>query len=443
MITITRLKQIFLLSLPIIGGMISQNLLNLVDTAMVGQLGAHALAAVGVGSFAVFMSQSLVLGLSSGVQAVAARRVGEGKIELAGVSLSSGMIVAVLMGVVLTALIYPFVPVLFSYLNSDAGIAELAVPYWRIRLLAMVFMGLNYAFRGYFNGISQPKYYMLSLVVIHIINVILNYIFIYGHLGFPAMGTDGAALASALATVAGTGIYIVLGLFKHELKHLNILKARPQLSDVTTVFKLTLPAGLQQFMIAAGLSSLFWMVGLLGVIEVAALNILINILMLCILPGFGFGMASATLVGTSLGQREFSTAKQWAYDVAKVGGLITLLLGAGISIFAEPILSIFTTDLATIDMALIPLQMTGVMVFVDVMSVIMMNSLLGSGDVSIVLKTSLLGQWLFFFPLGCVLVLFFDSTLLLIWSLFIFSRLGQGLVYTWFWHIGKWGQVKI
>jgi len=351
------------------------------------------------------------------------------------------MVIAVLLGSLLTALIYPYVPVLFSYLNSDAGIAELAVPYWRIRLLAMVFMGLNYAFRGYFNGISQPKYYMMSLIAIHVINVILNYLFIYGHFGFPAMGTDGAALASAIATVFGTVIYISVGLFK--LNHLNIFKFRLKVSDLTTVFKLTIPAGAQQLMIAVGVTSLFWMVGRLGVAELAALNILINILMLCILPGFGFGMAAATLVGTSLGEKDMLSAKQWAYDVAKVGGVTTLIIGALISFFAAPILTVFTTDTETIDMALRALQMTGALIFIDVMSVIMMNSLLGSGDVTIVLKTSLFFQWLVFFPLGCVLVFFFQPSFLLIWSVFMFSRLGQGAVYINYWRKDKWGKAKI
>ncbi|MCG8670124.1 MAG: MATE family efflux transporter, partial [Pseudomonadales bacterium] len=99
MIQLQRAKKILWLSIPIIGGMISQNLLNLVDTAMVGQLGASALAAVGVASFAVFMSNAIVLGLSSGVQAVASRRVGEGRLSHAGVPLLSGLIIALLLGV--------------------------------------------------------------------------------------------------------------------------------------------------------------------------------------------------------------------------------------------------------------------------------------------------------------------------------------------------------
>jgi len=440
MMTYARLKRVVLLSLPIIGGMTSQNLLNLVDTAMVGQLGAAALAAVGIGSYAIFMSQSLILGLSTGVQAVVSRRVGEGNSHVAGTSLSAGVVVAIILGVLLSVSIYPFVPVLFSYLNGNAEIAELGVPYWRIRLFAVVFMGVNYAFRGYFNGISQPKYYMFSLVFIHIVNVVLNYVLIYGHFGFPTMGTDGAALASAISTVIGSLIFIALSVTKS--KTLNIFNVFPKFSDISQILKLTIPAGFQQFMIAVGISSLFWMVGMLGVTEVAVLNILINVLLLCILPGFGFGLASATLVGTSLGEKNYQKAKLWAYDVAKVGGILTLIAGLVISYNAAAILNLFTQDVETLQMALVPLQVTGAFIFLDVISVIMMNSLLGSGDVRIVLRTSLVFQWVVFFPTVVILVWFFEPDFLAIWILFILSRLGQGGVYFYHWHQDKWGLAK-
>ena len=441
MIQLQRAKKILWLSIPIIGGMISQNLLNLVDTAMVGQLGASALAAVGVASFAVFMSNAIVLGLSSGVQAVASRRVGEGRLSHAGVPLLSGLIIALLLGVLITLLLYPIVPQLFAALNDDATVREMGSAYWRIRLFATVFMGMAYAFRGYFNGIGQPKYYLQSLVAIHILNVLLNYLFIFGNAGFPAMGTDGAALASTIATVVGTLFYFYLSVFK--LKHLNIFKVLPSRSDIVSVLKLTLPSGAQQFMIAASMSSLFWIVGHLGVVQVAALNILINILMLCVLPGFGFGMAAATLVGTSLGEQSPAQAKRWAYDVALMGGMTTLSLSLIIIIFAQPILEVFTHDQATIEAALTPLMLTGGLVFLDVMGVVMMNSLLGSGDVKIVLKTNLMSQWLLFFPAGLALVFIADASFITVWLMFIFSRLLQGLIYWREWHLERWGKLVL
>lgn len=441
MITLDRLQRILLLSLPIIGGMISQNLLNIVDVAMVGYLGPSALAAVGTGSFAAFVSSAMVLGLSSGVQALASRRVGEKKLVQAGISLYAGVIIAFLFGSLLTLAVYPYIPAIFPYLNSDPEVSELGSSYWQIRALATVFMGVNYAFRGYFNGISQPKYYMLSLVAIHLLNIVLNYLLIFGHLGFDAMGTDGAAWASTISVAAGALLYFLLGFFKFE--SLKLFRIRPALSELISVFKLTIPSGFQQLLIAIGMVSLFWMAGRIGVSETAALNILINILMLCILPGFAFGMAATTLVGVSLGERDKARAKQWAYDVAKVGGGMTLILGLLIAFNAESILLLFTNDRATIDAACLPLQVTGVLIFVDVVGVILMNALLGSGDVNVVLKTSMLAQWGIFFPLGAIAVLFFEPSLLVVWLLFSFSRLGQGIIYLLHWHRGQWGLVKL
>jgi Na+-driven multidrug efflux pump len=232
-----------------------------------------------------------------------------------------------------------------------------------------------------------------------------------------------------------------MGFFKFE--SLQLFRNKPSLSDLSSVFKLTLPSGFQQLLIAIGMVSLFWMVGKIGVSETAALNILINILMLCILPGFGFGMAAATLVGTSLGERDKAKAKQWAYDVAKIGGLITFILGLVLAFYAEPILKLFTDDQATIEAACLPLQITGAVIFLDVVGVILMNALLGSGDVNVVLKTSMLGQWAIFFPVGLIAVIFYEPSLLFIWLLFSFSRLGQGVIYGFYWHRERWGSAKI
>ena len=441
MITINRLRQIFFLSMPIIGGMISQNIMNIADTAMVGHLGATALAAVGIASFAVFMSQALVLGLSSGVQAIASRRAGEKNIHLAGISLYSGIILSIVFGLALFCLVYPFIPFFFSYLNSDLEVAVLGSSYWEIRMFSIIFMGINYSYRGYFNGISQPKYYMFSLLFIHALNIVLNYLLIFGNFGFPEMGTDGAAIASTIATGAGTAMYFYMSVF--GLKHLQLFKVKPTKSDIVSVLKLTIPSGFQQLLIAIGISSLFWMVGRLGVTEVAALNILITILMLCILPGFGFGMAAATLVGTSLGEHNKEEAKQWAYDVVKVGGLVTLIIGIILALSAEWILYFFTNDIDTIQTAMLPLQATGGIIFIDVMGVIMMNALLGSGDVQVVLKTSLMSQWLFFFPIALVAVLFYHPSLLVVWLMFSFSRLGQGIIFGFLWWQGRWGTAKL
>ena len=185
-----RRNRILGLALPIVGGMISQNVLNLVDTAMVGTLGDAALAAVGIGGFANFMFMALLLGLSTGVQVMAARRKGEGKLEETAVPLNGGLLVVLLAAPVLSAILFWAVPHIYPWLNSDPDVIGQGVPYLQARVLAIFFVGANFCFRGYWNAIDLPRLYMTTLIVMHTANIFMNWVFIFGNLGAPALGAD-------------------------------------------------------------------------------------------------------------------------------------------------------------------------------------------------------------------------------------------------------------
>ena len=132
-----RRRRILALALPIIGGMVSQNLLNLVDTAMVGALGDSALAATGVGGFAFFMAIATMMGLSAAVQAMAARRIGEGRADEAAAPLNGALLLALGFGVPLTAALVWATPWFFPLLNSDPAVYEQGVPYLQYRLATL------------------------------------------------------------------------------------------------------------------------------------------------------------------------------------------------------------------------------------------------------------------------------------------------------------------
>ncbi|TAM25193.1 MAG: MATE family efflux transporter, partial [Nevskiaceae bacterium] len=177
--TASRRREIWALSLPIIGGMTSQNVLNLVDMAMVGQLGSSALAGVGLASFINFMAMALVTGLSASVQAIAARRIGEGRPEQAAAPLNGGLILAVLIGLPVSLLLIALAPWLFSVLNPDPAVAAQGVPYLQMRLLSVVALGMNFCFRGYWSAVKLTRLYMSNLIWMHSLNIALNYCLIF------------------------------------------------------------------------------------------------------------------------------------------------------------------------------------------------------------------------------------------------------------------------
>lgn len=441
MVQSDRLKRIFGLALPIMGGMMSQNILNLIDTAMVGSLGNAALAAVGIGGFAAFMFQALILGVSTGVQATAARRKGAGKLDQAAVPLNAGLLLILCVAPLLSLALYFVVPYLYPYLNSDPQVQAGGEPYLQWRVLAITFMGWNFAYRGYWNAMDMTRYYMGTLVIMHSANVVLNYIFIFGHFGAPAMGAAGAGLATALATVIGSAIYFYLGL-RHARDH-GFLHGLPPRKEVAAILRLSLPNGIQQLFFATGFLTLYWIIGQIGTAELAAANVLINVMLVAILPGMGLGLAAATLVGQALGRRNQHDARRWGWDVTRVG--IVLLAALGLPMWLTPdwILWGFIHDPGTLELARLPMRLVGLTMAIEAIGLILMHALLGAGDAKRVMLVSIGMQWLLFLPLAYLIGPVLGFGLLAIWLLQSGYRLLQSLILAMMWRKGQWASIEV
>ncbi len=436
-----RLTVIFGLSLPIIGGMISQNVLNLVDTAMVGALGDVALAAVGMASFANFMSQAFVTGLGSGVQAMAARRLGEERDTETAVPLNGGLLLAIGVAVPLSVALYVLAPHLFPYLVDDADVVSEGVPYFRARLFAMVAVGMNFAFRGYWNGVNLSKLYLRTLVVMHTVNVVLNYLLIFGSFGFPELGSYGAGLGTAIATWVGTGTYVVLG-FTHARRG-GFLRGLPDAATVRTMLRLSIPSGFQQLFFAAGFTALFVIIGLVGTAELAAANVLINVTLVAILPGLGLGLAAASLVGQALGRKDPDDARRWGWDVVKVAAVGMGVAGLPMVLAPDLVLGVFLRDPTTLDLARLPLQIVGGFIAADAVGLVLLNALLGAGAARSVMVVSIGLQWGLFLPAAVLVGPVLGHGLTAIWLAQVGYRVLQAGVFAVIWQRGRWAGIEV
>ena len=438
---ILRFKRIAGLALPIIAGMVSQNVFNLVDTAMVGSLGNEALAAVGLGGFATFMVQAPILGVSVAVQVMAARRVGEGRAGVSAIPLNTGIIWVWVAGGILSAAAFFLVPGLYPLLNSDPGVILMGVPYLQIRILATVFAGTNFAFRGYWNAVERSRLYMSTLIVMHVANIVLNYILIFGHFGAPALGVTGAGIASALATALGTAVYFTLGL-RHARRN-GFLRGICSPAEVRILMGLTLPSGVQQFFFAAGYTVLYWIIGRVGTSELAAANVLINVMLVAILPGMGLGLSAATLVSQALGRRDPADAARWAWDVVKLAVVGLAVLGIPMWLAPDLVLSPFVHDPATREVARLPMQLVGVLIGFDAVGLVLMHALLGAGDVRRVMMVSIGLQWMIFLPLAYVAGSVLGLGLLTIWALQAVYRIVQSGVFMMLWKGRRWAAIRV
>lgn len=436
-----RRNRIFGLALPIIGGMVSQNLLNIVDTAMVGFLGDAALAAVGLGGFVVFMCQALILGISTGVQSSAARRKGEGKPERAAAILNAALVLVVIVAPIFSVVLMQLAEPVFPYLNSDPAVIERGVPYVEWRLGAIVFVGMNFAFRGYWNALDLSRLYMTTLIFMHATNIILNYALIFGNFGAPELGVTGAGMASAISMAVGTMIYFYLGL-KHIRKD-GFLRCMATRAETVSLIRISIPSGLQQLFFAAGLVAMFWIIGRIGTPELAAANVLVTVLLFAILPGLGMGLAAATLVGQALGKREPDDAYQWAWDVAKVTVVLMTVLGLPMWISPDLVSSIFIHEPSTRELARWPMRIMGLTMPIEAIGFAFMHGMLGAGDARRVMLISVCTQWLLFLPLAFVVGPVLGYGLLGVWIWQGVTRALQAWLFLSMWRGRKWQHIEV
>lgn len=437
-----RRTRILALALPIILGMMSQTVLNLVDTLMVSTLGPAAIAAVGFGSFANFLSIAFITGMSTGVQAVASRRKGEGREGETAVALNGGLVVVACIALPLCLVLFFLAPFFFPVLSTDSEVVDIGVPYLQVRLVGMIAVGANFAFRGYWNGIDKSALYLRTLLVMHVSNVIISYILIFGAFGAPELGATGAAVGTTTATFLGTFYYFFLGV-KHA-KPFGFLRGIPERSVIVNMLRLSIPSGLQSLFFAAGLTALFVIVGRIGTLEVAAMNVLITITMVAFLPGLGLGLAAATLVGQALGRGDVDDAEQWAWDVIKVGVVIMMVLGLPMAIAPKLILTaFFSEEPETLALAVLPLRLAGLTVWAEAILMVLLNGIMGAGAMKIGLVVNVGMQWLLFLPAAYFIGPVWGLGLIGVWSARIIYRFCQALVLMVVWRKRIWSTAKV
>ena len=437
-----RIRTILKLALPIIGGMASQNVLNLIDVGMVGQLGSPALAATTYGGMVTWLAGAFFLALGSGVQAITARRMGEGNPRGAVMALHAALVIAAVVVLPYSLLLATQAEPIFGLLSSDPAVLEHGVPYIRIRFLAVALVTMNFSFRGYWNGLSMSTVYLRTILTIHVSNVILNWLLIYGNLGFPRLEVRGAAMASAIAIAIGTGTYIFLAT-KHTREHGFLDLACRAPGVLANVLRLSVPAGIQGLFFSAGFLAFVRITGALGTKEVAATGALINLAMLCVLPALGFGLAAATLVGKSLGEGDKAEAFRWGWMTVKLAVGTLTVIGLTLTVAPAVWLDILMNDPAAEAMAVVPLILVGLSQPVDAVGLVLSQSLIGAGDVRRVSIATLSLQWGLFLPSCLVAVFFFDPTLLDLFLMFGAWRGLQAIMMAIIFRSGKWTTVRV
>ncbi|GLR65000.1 MATE family efflux transporter [Marinospirillum insulare] len=441
MIATQRRQKILALALPIMGGMLSQSLLNLVDAILVGSLGETVLAGVGVGGYAIFMLSALVAGLSSGVQSQVARRQGAKQYTQLALPLNAAILLALMITLPLSLVGWFNSSWLVAKINPTTAVQTVANDYFQWRVISLLPIALTLSFRGYWHGIQKTGVYFRIIIFTHTLNILLSIWLIHGGLGIQALGATGAALGTSISVTSGA---LVWGwLTWRNARPNGFLNKSPSFTLLWSLVSLVAPNSLQQFLFAVSYAVLFWFLGQISTASVAVGHVLVHLSLLLILPGVGLGMAAMTLVGHSLGENNQEEAHRWGWEGMRLAAIILAFLGLPMLLAPEAILGLFLHQESLIELGKIPLMLTGIMITLDSAALVFNQALQGAGAHRSVMQISLSMQWLFFLPAAWFLGIYLQGGLIGIWVAQLAYRMINSVVFVRVWQRRRWQGLKV
>tara|TARA_R110002012_G_scaffold49676_8_gene128434 strand:- start:6167 stop:7534 length:1368 start_codon:yes stop_codon:yes gene_type:complete len=410
------------LSYPVILGMLGHTFVAFADNIMVGQLGTAELAAVSLGNSFVFIAMSLGIGFSTAITPLVAEADGA-KDQAAGKSaLKHGLVLCTVLGLSLFGLIQISKP-LIHYMEQPPEVVELALPYLDLVAFSLVPLIIFQAFKQFSDGLSQTKYPMYTTIVANVVNITLNYLLIFGALGFPKMGIVGAAVGTLVSRIIMV-VFIWYLLkrkekFKPYVTHFNFRKIEKKVMN--KIISLGFPSALQMFFEVAIFTAAIWLSGVLGKNAQAANQIALNLSSMTFMVGMGLGVAAIVRVGNQKGLRNHKELKRIAESVF----FLTLLVEIAFAVIFLlgrhwlPTIYLDVDDMANqadnTEVIIIAAKLLLVAAFFQIsdgLQVVVLGALRGLQDVKIPTLITFVAYWLIGFPISYYLGLHtsFEST---------------------------------
>lgn len=385
------------------------SLTGFVDTIMVSVLGATAIAAIGLTTQPKFIAWCIFISMATAVSSVVARRRGERNRESANKVLRT----AILVGIALTGVI-AFVFITFSdFVIKLAGSAsdthDMAVSYFIILMFGLIFTSVSLIINAAQRGAGNTKISMRTNVTANLVNMLFNFLLIEGRLGFPAMGVNGAALATVIGTMVGCAMSI-FSLFNPEgFLYIKAVKGFiATKKDIKSTINVGSSAFVEQLFLRIGFLLFGITVAKLGTIPLAAHQIGMNFTSISFSFADGLAVASVALVGRSLGEKRADMARLYTSMCQRLGLVCAVVISSIFFFFGGKLFTLFSTDQEILDYGVMIMGILCFVIFVQIEQVTIMGSLRGAGDTKFTALVSLVSvafvrpfaTWLLCFPLG-------------------------------------------
>jgi putative MATE family efflux protein len=432
-------QKILKLSIPAAINSLLDMLQVITDLIMVGRISAFAVAAVGLGLQSLMFIFAVLTLLSVGTSALLSRFVGAGRRKRASMGLSTLLGFALLLSLPAMALWHVLASHIFIWFGTAPQVADLGTAYVQVLTWMMPFVFMKLVFVSALNAAGDTKTPMYVKIASILLNVLLNYVLIFGKYGFPELGVVGAAVGTVIVNFVEFLVYVWLyvggrtfyvPMYRYSKRLLN------------RALKVGIPASVERALTFGSFMLFTAIIAKFGTAALAGYQVGLRVEGLAFMPGIGFTVAAMALMGQGLGAKKPEQSRADVLLVLKYASGFMFLLSFFMIFFPEKIVWVFTNDPATIQEASLYLRIVGVSQIPLAFNFVLSGALRGAGDTKRTLKINLVSLWAVRIVPALVLSWYFDD-ILFVYLAMISDTFVKAI---WLWRTfdkGEWQKIKV
>ncbi|MBT1279215.1 MATE family efflux transporter [Thermoanaerobacter sp. CM-CNRG TB177] len=418
MATKKEIKEILNLALPAVGEMLLYMVVWVIDTMMVGQFGGKdSVSAVGLASEIIYTFSNIfvAMGISIGVTSYVARSIGAKDFETAKKYASQGILLGTIVAIIISLILVAFAENFLIIASATGNVLFLGKIYIKIASIGIFFNMLMNVLNAVLRAQGNTKTPMIAASIVIFINILLDWILIFGKLGFPALGVKGSAIATTIAQFSGF-IFIMLYYFNQKILNIDlfdIINFDRQI--IVNILKLALPASLQEGSFDISRLISIFMIMHLGTVAFAANQIATTIESISFMPGWGFAVAATTMAGQMVGAKNYESAKRYTniatfFAVAIMGTMSILFLT-----IPYPLMRAFIKDTDVIAVGILCLMVASIEQPFMAVGMVYGGGLKGSGNTKTPFIISTISSWFIRLPLMYIVIYILNLGVVYVW----------------------------
>ncbi|MBA5870739.1 MAG: MATE family efflux transporter [Nitrospira sp. CR2.1] len=430
-------RSVLTLALPVTVSSLLQRAEGIVAVFLVGGLGAAPIAAVGLGQLLAFIATTLVSGLSVGSNVVMAQLWGARRYDDAGQAARHFLGLSLVISLVLLTFGLLANRLAMELLGAHADVIRLALPYSNLIFLLIPFTIMLQVLSSILQGTGDTKTPMYAMIVVNLLHIVIAFPLIYGRWGLPELGVNGAAIAVGIAEATGC-VYL--------LSHCRGMLCpfhRLRFDLIHTIWHVGAPVSGERIVQQAGILLYTKIVLIYGTVSYAAHRVGLSIESLSFLPGYGFAIAAATMVGQSIGAGKYTRAKLENWEANRLAAYMMSVMGVIFFLFPYALLRAFTNDEAVIDLGTLFLKIVALLQIPLALTMVVAGSLRGAGDTRFIMVATMIGMWGVRIPIAVVAGYWLNMGVFYVWLAMIADWTLRMALMLWRYRSERWRSIRV